>query len=40
MSFKLQAVQEIDQGRIPNYEVCRKYGIQSRSTIIGWLRKK
>ena len=39
MSFKLQVVQEIEQGRISTYEVCRKYGIQSRSTIVGWLRK-
>jgi transposase-like protein len=27
MSFKLQVVQEIEQGRISTYEVCRKYGI-------------
>jgi transposase-like protein len=39
MSFKLQVVQEIEQGRISTYEFCRKYGIQSRSTIVGWLRK-
>ena len=39
MSFKLQVVQEIEQGRISTYEVCRTYGIQSRSTIVGWLRK-
>jgi len=39
MSFKLQVVQEIEQGRISTYEVCRKYEIQSRSTIVGWLRK-
>ncbi len=34
MSFKLQVVQEIEQGRISTYEACRKYGIQSRSTIL------
>ena len=39
MSFKLQVVQEIEQGSISTYEVCRKYGIQSRSTVVGWLRK-
>ena len=39
MSFKLQVVQEIEQGRISTYEVCRNYGMQSRSTIVGWLRK-
>ena len=39
MSFKLQFVQEIEQGRISTYEACRKYGVQSRSTILGWLPK-
>jgi transposase len=39
MSFKLQVVQEIEQGRISTYKVCRKYGIQPRSIIVGWLRK-
>ncbi len=39
MSFKLQVVQEIDQGRITNYEVCHKYVIQSRSSTVDWLRK-
>ena len=39
MSFKLQVVQEIEQGSISTYDVCRKYGIQSRSTVVGWLRK-
>ncbi|POS01199.1 hypothetical protein Q361_11381, partial [Flavobacterium croceum DSM 17960] len=26
MSFKLQVVQEIEQGSVSTYEVCRKYG--------------
>jgi transposase len=39
MSFKLQVVQEIEQGSISTCESCRKYGIQSRSTVVGWLRK-
>ncbi|MFC6877021.1 transposase [Flavobacterium myungsuense] len=39
MSFKLQVVQEIEQGGLSTYEVCRKYNIQSRSTIVGWLQK-
>jgi transposase-like protein len=39
MSFKLQIVQEIEQGSISTHEACRKYGIQARSTIVQWLRK-
>jgi transposase-like protein len=39
MSFKLQVVQEIERGEASIYAVKRKYGIQSRSTIVGWLRK-
>ena len=38
-SFKLQVVQDIEQGRISTYEVCLKYGIQSSSTVFDWLRK-
>lgn len=39
MSFKLQIVQEIEQGNLSTHSVCRKYGIQSRSTVVNWLRK-
>lgn len=39
MSFKLQVVQEIEKGGLSTYAACRKYGIQSRSTIVQWLRK-
>ena len=39
MSFKLQVVQEIEQGGLSTYAVCLKYGIQARSTIVQWLRK-
>ncbi len=39
MSFKLQVVQEIEQGGLSTHSACRKYGIQSRSTIVQWLRK-
>ena len=39
MSFKLQVVQEIDRGELSTHSACRKYGIQSRSTIVQWLRK-
>jgi transposase len=39
MSFKLQIVQEIEQGSHTPTEAVKKYGIQSRSTIVQWLRK-
>lgn len=39
MSFKLQVVQEIEHGQLSTTKAQRQYGIQSRSTIIGWLRK-
>ena len=39
MSFKLQIVQEIERGKISISDVKIKYGIQSRSTIVQWLRK-
>jgi transposase-like protein len=38
-SFKLQVVQEIEQGTTSIYEVCLKYGIQSSSIVYGWLRE-
>lgn len=38
-SFKLQVVQEIERGEMSTHGALRKYGIQSRSTIVGWLRK-
>lgn len=39
MSFKLQIVQEIERGQISITQVKKDYGIQSRSTIVQWLRK-
>ena len=39
MSFKLQIVQEIEHGQISITQVKKDYGIQSRSTIVQWLRK-
>ena len=39
MSFKLQLVQEIEQGKLSTTEAMKIYGIQSRSTIVQWLRK-
>jgi transposase-like protein len=39
MSFKLQVVQEIEQGELSTTGARQKYGIQSRSTVVNWLRK-
>jgi transposase-like protein len=39
MSFKLQVVQEIEQGSLSIHQACRMYGIQARSTVLEWLRK-
>jgi hypothetical protein len=39
MPFKLQIVQEIEQGRTSISQVKKDYAIQSRSTIVQWLRK-
>ena len=39
MSFKLQVVQEIEQGLLTRAQALDKYGIQARSTIRTWLKK-
>ena len=39
LSFKHQVVFEIEQGELSTTGALKKYGIQSRSTIVGWLRK-
>jgi transposase len=39
MSFKLQIVQDIERGIASISQVKKDYGIQSRSTIVQWLRK-
>lgn len=39
LSLKLQLVQEIERGELSTYSAQKRYGIQSRSTVIGWLRK-
>jgi len=39
MSFKLQLVSEIEQVLESTTSAKKKYGIQSRSTIVNWLRK-
>ena len=38
-SFKIQVVQEIERGEASTTSAQRKYGIQSRSTVMNWLRK-
>jgi len=39
LSLKLQIVQSIEQGKLSTTQAQRKYGIQSRSTVVSWLRK-
>ena len=39
LSFKLFVVSEIESGNLSTTGAQRKYGIQSRSTIVNWLRK-
>lgn len=39
MSFKLQVVQEVERGELSIKGALRKYGIQSHSTVLGWIRK-
>jgi transposase-like protein len=39
LSFKHQVVLEIEQGELSTTGAVKKYGIQSRSTVVMWLRK-
>lgn len=39
LSFKMQVVTEIERGECSTTGAVRKYGIQARSTVVGWLRK-
>ena len=39
LSFKLQVVQEIEQGELTRTQASHKYGIQAKSTIREWLKK-
>lgn len=39
MSLKLQIVQEIETGRLSISKATRTYGVQSRKTVVEWLRK-
>ncbi|MHB1108039.1 MAG: transposase [Lutibacter sp.] len=39
MSLKLQIVSEIERGSLSITQARKQYGIQSRSTVVQWLRK-
>jgi transposase-like protein len=39
LSLKLQIVQQIERGQLSTKLAQRSYGIQSRSTVVNWLRK-
>ena len=39
LSFKINVVKEIELGELSIIDACRNYGIQSRSTVVNWLRK-
>ena len=39
MSLKLQIVQEIETGKLSISVATNKYGIQSRKTVVEWLKK-
>lgn len=39
LTLKLQIVQAIEQGSLSTTTAQRTYGIQSRSTVVNWLRK-
>lgn len=39
LSLKLQIVHQVEQGKSTVTEAQRKYGIQSRTTVVKWLRK-
>jgi transposase-like protein len=39
LSLKLQIVQQIERGKVSISQARKDYGIQSRSTVVSWLRK-
>lgn len=39
LSLKLQIVQQIERGELSTTRARQAYGIQSRSTVVSWLRK-
>ncbi|AJW62592.1 hypothetical protein VO54_03072 [Elizabethkingia miricola] len=39
LTFRIQVVREVESGELSTLSAQRKYGIQSRSTVVTWLRK-
>ncbi|MCT3643919.1 IS3 family transposase, partial [Elizabethkingia anophelis] len=39
LMLKIQIVKEVESGALSTLSAQRKYGIQSRSTVVSWLRK-
>lgn len=39
LTLKIQIVKEVESGALSTLSTQRKYGIQSRSTVVTWLRK-
>ncbi|MCT4139394.1 transposase [Elizabethkingia anophelis] len=39
LALKIQIVKEVESGSLSTLSAQRKYGIQSRSTVVTWLRK-
>lgn len=39
MSFKLEVVNEIENGELTATQAVKRYGIQARSTVTTWMRK-
>lgn len=39
LAMKLQVVEDIERGHLSVTSAARQYGIQSRSTVVRWLRK-
>lgn len=38
-AFKLQAVREVESGRLCAWEVTRKYGVRGSATVMRWVRQ-
>ena len=39
LSLKLQIVESLERGSLSTSQAVKKYGVQSRSTVVKWLRK-
>ena len=38
-AFKMQAVREVESGRVCAWEVTQKYGVRGRTTVMRWVRQ-